>query len=259
MKVTMIPIGIGALGPVTNVLEERLEESEIRGKIETIQTTALLRLVRVLRRVLEIWRDLLSLKLTWKNSTSYWYEKHANNINNNNNKCLQRAYVPEWMTKGRTTLIQKDPNKWTTCNNYRPITCLPTAQIREEIYYSLTSCGLFPDEQKWYCKGSRGTAELLYTDQHILSENKTRRKNIAMAWINYKKAYDMVPHSWKKKQHQNVQNIIWRYKLYRHNHENLESGIACRRKRLSWSKDPKRYFPRRCSITLTIHNCHDPT
>ena len=41
------------------------------------------------------------------------------------NKCLQRAHVPEWMTKGRTTLIQKDPSKWTAPNNYRPIICLP--------------------------------------------------------------------------------------------------------------------------------------
>ena len=71
-----------------------------------------------------------------------------------------------------------------------------TAQIREEIHYSLTSRGLFPDEQKGCCKGSRGTAELLYTDQHILNESKTRRKNLAMAWIDYKKAYDMVSHSW---------------------------------------------------------------
>ena len=60
-------------------------------------------------------------------------------------------------------------------------------QIREEIYYSLTSRGLFPDEQKGYCKGSRGTAELLYVDQHILNESKTRRKNLAIAWIDYKR------------------------------------------------------------------------
>ena len=106
------------------------------------------------------------------------------------------------MTKGRTALIQKDPNKGTTPNSYRPITCLPmmwkilTTQIREEIYHSLTSRGLFPVEQKGCCKGSRGTAELLYIDKHILDESKTRRKNLAMAWINYKKAYDMVPHSW---------------------------------------------------------------
>ena len=73
---------------------------------------------------------------------------------------------------------------------------LLTAQIREVIDYSLTSSGLFPNEQKGCCKGSRGTVELLYIDQHILNESKTRRKNLSMAWIDYKKAYDMVPHSW---------------------------------------------------------------
>ena len=70
------------------------------------------------------------------------------------NRCLQGEQVPEWMTKGKTTLIQKDPSKETAPINYRPITYLPmmwkilTAQIREKIYYSLTSRGLFPDEQK---------------------------------------------------------------------------------------------------------------
>ena len=106
------------------------------------------------------------------------------------------------MTKGKTTLIQKDPNKGTSPNNYKPIICLPimwkilTAQIRERIYNSITSRGLFPGEQKGCRKGSRGTAGLLYIDQHILNESKTRRKNLAMAWIDYKKAYDMVPQSW---------------------------------------------------------------
>ena len=55
---------------------------------------------------------------------------------------------------------------------------------------------MFPDEQKGCRKGSRGTAELLYIDQHILNESKTRRKNLATVWIDYKKAYDMVPQSW---------------------------------------------------------------
>ena len=69
-------------------------------------------------------------------------------------------------------------------------------KIRKEIYYSLTSRGLFPDEQKGCRKESRGTAELLYIDQHILNESRTRRRNLAMAWIDFKKSYDMVPHSW---------------------------------------------------------------
>ena len=58
---------------------------------------------------------------------------------------------------------------------------------------------------------------------------------------------------------QNVQNITWSYKLYWQNHENLERGIDSRRKKLCWNKDPKRDFPRRCTITLTIHNCHEAT
>ena len=70
------------------------------------------------------------------------------------------------------------------------------AQIRKEIYYSLTSRRLVPEKEKLCRKGYRGTAELLYIDQHILNESKTRRKNLAMAWIDYKKAYDMVPQSW---------------------------------------------------------------
>ena len=35
-------------------------------RMETVQTTALLRSAGILRSVLEIWRDLLSLKLMWK-------------------------------------------------------------------------------------------------------------------------------------------------------------------------------------------------
>ena len=63
----------------------------------------------------------------------------------------------------------------TAPNSYRPITCLPIkweilmAQIREEIYFLLTGCELFTEDQKGYCKGSRSTEELLCIP-------KTRRK-----------------------------------------------------------------------------------
>ena len=66
MKVTVIPIVIDALGTVTKGLIKRLEDLEIRGRGETIQTIALLRSARILSRVLEIWGDLLSLKFQWK-------------------------------------------------------------------------------------------------------------------------------------------------------------------------------------------------
>ena len=66
MKVKIVLIVIGALYTVTKGLLKSLEDLEIRGRVETIQTTALLRTARILRRVLETWADLLSLKLQWK-------------------------------------------------------------------------------------------------------------------------------------------------------------------------------------------------
>ena len=48
----MIPIVIGVLGTVPKGLERGLEQLEIRGRIETIQTRTL-RSARILRRLLE--------------------------------------------------------------------------------------------------------------------------------------------------------------------------------------------------------------
>ena len=66
MKVTIVPIVIGALGTITKELLKGLEDLEVGGRVETIQTTALLRMARILRRVLETWGDLLSLEIQWK-------------------------------------------------------------------------------------------------------------------------------------------------------------------------------------------------
>ena len=54
MPVTIIPIVISAFGTVTKGLLKGLENLEVGGRVETIQTTALLKTARILRRVLEI-------------------------------------------------------------------------------------------------------------------------------------------------------------------------------------------------------------
>ena len=116
------------------------------------------------------------------------------------NRGLQGAHVPDCMTKGKSTLIQKDLLKGTTPNHYRSITSLwkmwkiLTAQIREEIYYSQTSCRMFPEEQKRCRKGSSGTGEFPYIDQHILNESKTRWNNLALAGLTTKS--HMILQSW---------------------------------------------------------------
>ena len=63
MKVMVIPIVIGALVTVTKGLVKGLEDLEIRGQVETIQTRALLKSAAILRRILETWVKDHRLKL----------------------------------------------------------------------------------------------------------------------------------------------------------------------------------------------------
>ena len=92
--------------------------------------------------------------------------------------------------------------KETTINNYRHITGLPmmwkiyTKQIRE-IYYSLISRVLLSQKEKGCPKGTRGTVDLQNIDRLIFNQSKTRHKNLAMVWIDYKMPYDMAPKTWK--------------------------------------------------------------
>ena len=53
MKVTFIVIVIGAIGTITKGLLKGLEDLEVGGRVENIQTTSLLRRARILRRVQE--------------------------------------------------------------------------------------------------------------------------------------------------------------------------------------------------------------
>ena len=135
-------------------------------------------------------------------------------------KCLEEGKTPLWMTKGRTVLIQKDKSKGTAASNYRPITCLPlawkllTGIFSDEIYRYLEEQELLPEEQKGCRRKSKGTGDLLYIDKMIMKEVKSRRKNLSMAWVDYRKAYDMIPHSWLMeclealKVNQNVRNLL---------------------------------------------------
>ena len=79
-KVTFIQIIICALGTITEELLKGQEDLKIRGQVETIQATALLRSTRILRRVLETGRDLLSLNLPKKTISAGWCGKLSNLI-----------------------------------------------------------------------------------------------------------------------------------------------------------------------------------
>ena len=108
--------------------------------------------------------------------------------------------MPSWFNRRKTSLSQKDKSKGNVASNYRPITFLPlmwkllTSVIPDQIY--LDQEKLLPEEQKVCKKGSRETNDLLYIDRAVIKEVKSRNKNLATVWIDYKKAHDMVPYSW---------------------------------------------------------------
>ena len=98
-------------------------------------------------------------------------------------------------------MLQKDKSTGNVASNYRPITCLPlmwkllSGAIADQIYVPLDQEKLLSEEQNRCRKDSRGAVDLLYTDRAVIKEVKSTNKNLAIAWIDYKKAYDMVPHS----------------------------------------------------------------
>ena len=106
------------------------------------------------------------------------------------------------MTKGKTTLIQKDPEEGDAANNYGPIACLPLmwklliSVLAENVYAHLSEKNELPDEQRGCRKDSQGTKDQLLIDKQILKHCKKHQRNLAMGWIDYKKAYGMVPHGW---------------------------------------------------------------
>ena len=67
---------------------------------------------------------------------------------------------------------------------------VPTGIIAEDLYQHLSLNTLLPDEQKGCRDKSRGTKYQLTIDTAILRDCKQRKTNLAIAWVDYKKAYD---------------------------------------------------------------------
>ena len=75
----------------------------------------------------------------WLKSFSSLYERVRLQLN----ECLDSGFVPSWLTRGRTSLLQNDKSKGNVASNCRPITCLPlmwkllTGVIADQIYAHL--------------------------------------------------------------------------------------------------------------------------
>ena len=93
-------------------------------------------------------------------------------------------------------------NKGNVVECLRPITCLPlmwklmTGIIAESIYGFLEGNMVLLNEQKGCRRKSGRTKDQLLIDKMVLKECRRRNTNLSMAWRDYRKAYDIIPHSW---------------------------------------------------------------
>ena len=107
----------------------------------------------------------------------------------------------EWLVEGTTNLLPKKEETWIP-KIYRPIACLPTtfkiltSVITDRLYNHLEKELIMTPEQRGGRKDCYGCKDQLMINNAILENCNKKNKNLSTAWIDYKKAFDIVPHSW---------------------------------------------------------------
>ncbi|XP_026313592.1 uncharacterized protein LOC113225487 [Hyposmocoma kahamanoa] len=114
---------------------------------------------------------------------------------------LESGTLPNFLTTGVTHLAPKsdatvDPSQ------YRPITCLCTiyktltSVLSSKISQHIADNSVMSETQNGCRGGSRGSKELLLIDAVAGQLVRRNRRNFSAAWIDYRKAFDSVPHPW---------------------------------------------------------------
>ncbi|KAI5727844.1 hypothetical protein M8J77_007609 [Diaphorina citri] len=176
---------------------------------------------------------------------NYWL-KHFTNVHPVLARQFQDCIVnpslfPTFLTEGVTYLLPKNDNIDNPAN-YRPISCLSTmyklltSVIKSKIYAHVHQNNILAKEKNGVRPNANGTKELLIFDTVISKQVKIRNKNISIAWIDYIKAYDSVPHSW----------LIEVLKIYKVDEKVIE---FLRMAMTSWSTH--------LSLKLTNHNSNE--
>ena len=113
--------------------------------------------------------------------------------------CIQTGDVPNRMVESRTVFIQKDAIKGNAIGNYRSIGCLNllwkllTGIINEKVYDPLNQQNLLPQKEKGFRPRTRGRKDQLLIDKTVVRNSRRRKTNLNLAWIDFRKTYDMVP------------------------------------------------------------------
>lgn len=154
--------------------------------------------------------DIISRTHNWKapgtdKIQNYWYKKftclHTQLTQHINAFITNPQQMPVFLTEGITYMLPKD-NNISDPAKYRPITCLQTiykivtACITQCIQTHITVNNILAEQQKGCRPESQGSKEQLVIDSVVLKQAHTKQRNLYTTFIDYKKAFDSVPHSW---------------------------------------------------------------
>lgn len=139
---------------------------------------------------------------------NFWWKKLAG-VRKSMVKCMIKwiedpEQIPKWITDGRTVLLPKTENL-TNEKDYRPITCLNTCykiftgMIANYMKEHADRNNIWDKSQLGTCSGVLGTVDQLLVDKAIMDEVSRNERNLAVAFYDYQKAYDMVRHDWMER------------------------------------------------------------
>jgi len=136
----------------------------------------------------------------WKIFTSTWQP-----LSEAMNSWIEdQSKIPEWLAIGRTVLIPKAIDL-SSEKDYRPITCLNTSYkiftgvLGKYMKQHAVLNNVWDRNQMGTCSDVLGTVDQLLIDNCILEEVREHKRNLAVAYYDYQKAYDKVHHDWMLK------------------------------------------------------------
>lgn len=139
------------------------------------------------------------------NLHNFWYKRftsmHKILAQQINRIIKEPETCPSFLTEGRTFLKPKNSDTRDPAN-YRPITCLQTlykiitAVIARKIEKHLSTGSVMTEQQKGCRRFAQGCKEQLVIDSVVMKQIEVEQRNAHTAYIDYKKAFDSIPHSW---------------------------------------------------------------
>lgn len=174
---------------------------------------------------------------------NYWWKKFTSvheTLARQFQRCLMNPEeVPNFLMEGVTYMLPKTdtpdhPKK------FRPITCLPTLYklltsiITKKIDGYLSRNNILATEQNGCRRRAQGCKELLLIDNVAMQHIKNKKRNASVAWIDYQKAFDSIPHSW-------LLRVLKLYKINPVIYNLIQSMMSKWRTKISVTTDTRAY------------------